>query len=259
LRKYFFSIGAYLSYWLKKEDQFSQQSPLVFELYSKLILFLKENRKGNPEIERFRQNLLKDLTPIDVLDLGAGSKKVPEPFRPVAKITRHSTSGIKFAQLYQYFCGLTPAENVLELGTCMGISTRYLAYKTVGQLYTFEGSEEIQKIAQRSPSPPKTKFILGPISKMLPSVIESIPSVDFALIDANHTYEGTLLAFNLMLPKTHSGTIIAVGDIHWTADMEMAWDKIKAHPSVRLTLDFFECGIILFNFPGEKTHLVLDI
>lgn len=255
----FFSIRAFLDYWLEKEDQFSQQSPLVFDLYSKLLRFLKENEKGNPEIEKFRKALLKDHTEIQVLDLGAGSKKVPQARRPISQITRYSTSSIKFAQLYQHFCSLTPAENVLEFGTCMGISTRYLSEKTTGRLYTFEGSEEIQKVAQRHPVPIKTEFILGPIEKTLPLVLEAIPRVDFALIDANHTYEGTIQTFNSLISKLHSGTIVAIGDIHWTPEMEKAWNEIKSHPEVKLTIDFFECGILFFSFPGEKYHLVLDI
>lgn len=259
LRDFFFSFRAFISYWLTKEDPFSQQSPYVFEIYSELINFLKENKKGNPEIERFRIALLKDNNPIKVLDLGAGSKKVPHLYRPISKITQYSTSGIKFAQLYQFFCKLTPAENVLELGTCVGISTRYLNEITKGKLFTFEGSDEIQKVAQRPPLPDRAEFILGSIEQTLPLVLEKIPKVDFALIDANHTYQGTIQAFYTLLPKVHPGTIIAIGDIHWTPEMENAWTEIKAHPQVKLTLDFFECGILFFDSPGEKAHLILDI
>ncbi len=232
---------------------------MVFDFYSKLLRFLGENKSGNPEIEKFRKTLLRDTAVIPVLDLGAGSKKVPQARRPISQITRYSTSNIKFAQLYQYFCSLTPAENVLEFGTCMGISTRYLSEKTTGRLYTFEGSGEIQKVAQRPPAPAKTEFVLGPIEKTLPPLLGSIPQVDFALIDANHTYEGTMRTFNALVPKLHPGSIVAIGDIHWTPEMEKAWNEIKAHPKVRLTLDFFECGILFFSFPGEKSHLVLDI
>lgn len=256
---YFFSLLAFLNYWLSKEDRYSQQSTFVFQRYSNLISFLKNHKKGDPEIEKFRQNLLKDQTRIRVQDLGAGSKKVPQAFRPIAKITRYSTSGIKFAQLYQYFCSLTPAETVLEFGTCVGISTRYLSKSTTGTLYTFEGSEEIQKVAQGNTAPLRTEFVLGPIHQTLPEVLEKIPSVDFALIDANHTYTGTIQTFNALLPKVHAGSIIAIGDIHWTPEMQKAWGEIKAHPKVKLTFDFFECGILFFDFPGEKSDLILDI
>ncbi|RIW17318.1 class I SAM-dependent methyltransferase [Algoriphagus lacus] len=254
-----FSIKSYLKYWLKKEDHYSQQSPFIFQTYNRLYNFLNENRVGDPEIEKIRKRLLKTKTKINVLDLGAGSKMVPLPTREIAEITRYSTSNPKFSQLYQFFCSLTPGEKVIELGTCVGISTRYLSKATLGKLYTFEGSEEIQKIATQNPTPERTEFILGPIEEKLPKVINEVHHVDFALIDANHTYQGTLQSFYTLLPKVHSKSIIAVGDIHWTPEMEKAWEEIKSCPQVKLTIDFFECGIVFFNYPGVKTHLILDI
>ncbi|SEF97701.1 Methyltransferase domain-containing protein [Algoriphagus boritolerans DSM 17298 = JCM 18970] len=259
MRDWFFLAKAYFGYWLKKEDRFSQQSPFVFDLYSGLIQFLKAKKKGNLELELFRNSLLKDYTKIEVLDLGAGSKKAPHSVRQVAEITRFSTSGIKFCQLYQFFCRLTPAEQVIELGTCVGISTRYLSKVTKGKLYTLEGSPEIQKVATRNPKPHHTEFILGPIHETLPTLLSQIPKVDFALIDANHTYEGTIFSFNSILKKAHPKTIIAIGDIHWTPEMDRAWKEIKTNPSVKLTFDFFECGIVLFEYPGGKVDLILDI
>jgi hypothetical protein len=259
LRDIFFSIRAYLTYWLDKEDSYSQQSPRVFEIYTGLLSFLNENKKGDREIESFRRTLLKDKTAIRVLDLGAGSKKVPQTLRPVASITRYSTSGSKFAQLYQYFCSLTPAEYVLEFGTCVGVSTRYLSKKTQGRLYTFEGSPEIQQVAMRHPLPARTEFILGPIDQTLPNVLQALPYLDFALIDANHTYHGTIQTFKSLIPKTYPQTILVVSDIHWSPDMETAWNEIKVHPKVKFTFDFFECGVVFFDFPGEKNHLILDV
>lgn len=259
MREIFFSIRAFLTYWLDKEDRYSQQSPFVFEFYGELMRFLKENKVGDPEIETFRDTLLKDTTPIKVLDLGAGSKKVPHNYRPISQITRYSTSGPKFALLYQHLCSLTPAETVVELGTCLGLSTRYLAKKTKGKLYTFEGSAEIQKVAQRAPLPPRTEFILGPIEEKLQIIVDTIPYIDFALIDANHTYEGTIGAFRSLAPKLRETSILAVGDIHWSPGMEKAWSEIKSHPDVNLTIDFFECGVLFFYYSGEKKHLVLHL
>lgn len=255
----FFPAIAFLIYWLKKEDRYSQQSPHIFSLYTELIRFLGENKKGSKEIERFRKRLLNDKSVIEVLDLGAGSKKVPQTLRQVKRITRYSTSGIKFCQLYKFFCSLTPARHVIELGTCVGISTRYLSESVTGKLYTFEGSPEIQKVAMKDSKPDRTEFILGAIEKSLPSLLNKIPVVDFALLDANHTYEGTINAFNLLLEKVEKHTIIAIGDIHWTPEMERAWKEVKLNPKVMLTLDFYECGIVFFDFSGKKTDLILAI
>lgn len=254
-----FSAASFFHYWLKKEDKYSLQSPFVFSVYEGLIKFLESRPKGDPEIENFRNSLLENSSEITVEDLGAGSKKVPYSRRQIRKITRYSTSSPKYCQLYQYFCQLTRGENVLELGTCTGVSTRYLSKATKGKLWTLEGSKEIQQVAQRSPLPVNTEFVLGNITTTLPELLKGIDPLDFVLIDANHTYEGTINSFIQCQNKIHPRGIIAIGDIHWSSEMSRAWQEIKANPKVRLTIDFFECGILFFDYPGPKTDLILAI
>lgn len=255
----FFSLLAYLKYWLRKEDHYSQQSPFLFSIYQGLRGYLQENPRGFHSIEQLRSVLLKNTNPIQVIDLGAGSKKVPSASREIRKITQYSTSSPKFCLTYQYFCRLTPSQNVIELGTCMGLSTRYLAEVTQGRLYTFEGASEILNAAQFKPFPGQVEAILGPIEIHLPPILSQLETVDFALIDANHTYSGTISYFNWLLPKFKGSSICILGDIHWSAEMETAWEEIKSHPNVKLSLDFFECGVLFFNYPGEKTHRVLSL
>ncbi|MDX5339171.1 MAG: class I SAM-dependent methyltransferase [Cyclobacteriaceae bacterium] len=256
---FFFQITSYFRYWLLKEDHFSQQSPFVFTIYQGLLAFLAQNHRGDPDIESIRKKFLEDRTKIQVLDLGAGSKKVPKSKREIRKITQYSTSSPKFCLLYQYFCRLTPAERVIELGTCMGISSRYLAKGTQGQFYTLEGSPEILKASQKFPYPKSTNLILGPIQQTLPELLNQIPKVDFGLIDATHTYEATIAYFEWLLTGSDEATILAVADIHWSPGMEKAWKEIQNHPRVQLTLDFFECGIVFLKSPGEKKHLILSL
>jgi predicted O-methyltransferase YrrM len=259
LSSIFGSALPYLYYWLSKEDLYSQHSTFVFSIYSNLKTYLSSSTEFNSKIELYRKSLLLNQKSLPIQDLGAGSKTVNQKVRPVSKITRYSSSQAKFATLYQFFCQLTPAEYVLELGTCVGITTRYLSQVTKGSLWTIEGAEALWEIAKSDPIPQKTEFVLGEISKMLPPLLSQIPKLDFVLIDANHTYDGTLGSFESCLKKIHSKSIIIIGDIHWSKEMELAWQTIKNHPSVKLTFDFFECGVLFFDYPGSKNHLILDI
>ncbi|SDD19248.1 Methyltransferase domain-containing protein [Algoriphagus faecimaris] len=253
-----FSISSYLSHWLVKEDLYSLQSPYLFSLIKGLSEFKASQKKANLDIEQFRKKLLANDQNIQVRDLGAGSKKAGESIRKISDITRYSTSSRKFTQLFQYFCTQTPAKTVVELGTCMGISTRYLSKVTQGILHTFEGSEEILKIAQKGLEKPSVIFHLGDIQELLPNFIQREKSIDFALIDANHTYKATLESFSSLLPSLHSQSIVIIGDIYWSAEMQQAWKEILQHPRVKLSLDFYECGVLLFDYSGVKQHLILD-
>lgn len=249
---------SYLNYWLLKQDRHSLQSPKIFQLFEGLKAFSEARKEQDLEIEDIRINFLQDNREIEILDLGAGSKKVPGRHRKISRITKYSTSSRKFNQLYQYFAGLTPAENIIELGTCMGLNARYLSKVSNGNVYTFEGSEQLLKAAFSKNKPSNIIPIIGPIELTLPDFLKENPIVDFALIDANHTYEGTINFFKNLVKHIHSNSIIAVGDIHWSKGMEKAWKEIKEHTQVKLTLDFYECGIVFFDYPAEKSHFILD-
>ncbi|MEN2282306.1 class I SAM-dependent methyltransferase [Algoriphagus sp. SE2] len=257
--KKLFPLFAYFKYWLKKEDSYSLQSPFVFNIYQGLKDYIKLTDSSFQEIEVYRRKLLDSDKEIEVLDLGAGSKKVNFKKRKVADITKFSTSSKKFGLLYQYFCQLTPARTVLELGTCMGITTRYLSQKTQGILFTFEGSLEIQNLAKVSSGYSNTQYVLGDISNTLPEILSKIETVDFALLDANHTYTGTIEYFELILEKVSEKSIIAIGDIHWSKEMEKAWHQIKNNLKVKLSMDFYECGIVFFDSTHQKSEYILDI
>ncbi|WP_057937640.1 O-methyltransferase [Algoriphagus resistens] len=253
-----YPLLSYLVYWLKKEDRHSLQSPFLFSTYQNLISFIKARKREDLDIEDFRNQLLSSKEIIVVEDYGAGSKNVNTPKRRVAEITKYSTSNRKFAQLYQYFAALTPAETVLELGTCTGISSRYLSRVTKGQLYTFEGSKEIARVAFPIRGYENLNAIVGDLNLTLPKTLATLDTVDFALIDATHTYENTLSYLKQILPKTNTKSIIAIGDIHWSRQMERAWKEIKNMPEIRLSLDFYECGIVFFDYPGDKADYILD-
>tara|TARA_R110002020_G_scaffold154709_2_gene334844 strand:+ start:27102 stop:27905 length:804 start_codon:yes stop_codon:yes gene_type:complete len=258
LQKFVYPLLSYLVYWLKREDKYSLQSPLLFHTYQNLFSFIENRKSEDLDIEAYRNQLLSSNQLIEVEDLGAGSKRVNTAKRKVADITKFSTSNRRFAQLYQFFCSQTAAETVLELGTCMGISSRYLSRVTQGKLYTFEGSKGIAEIANPRQGFENVNLIIGELSKTLPHTLNSVEKVDFALIDATHTYEGTMMYFEQIIAKSHLKTIIAIGDIHWSNEMEKAWNAIKTKPEVRLSLDFYECGIVYLDSPGEKTDYILN-
>lgn len=111
-----------------------------------------------------------------------------------------------------------------------------------------KGSGEIENL----------NFVQGKISETLGELLLRVDTVDFALIDANHTYSGTMDAFNQIKEKLRSSSILAIGDIHWSSEMETAWKEIISKEDVKLSLDFFECGIIFFDAPVPKDNYVLD-
>lgn len=257
MKRYLFPFFAYLEYWLVKEDKYAIQSPLIFDLYNGLLNFINDDSNSDSDLEKIRNFLLSDNGILQIEDFGAGSKKLKSNHRKTSSVTKYSTSPRKFSKLYQYFCSRTPANIVLELGTCVGINARYLSKVTKGQLFTFEGSKSLWEKAQENTTPENTQYILGNINDTLSEKLKEKNIIDFVLVDATHTYHATLLYIESILPYIRDNSIIAVADIHWSAEMTAAWNKIKNHPRVILSIDFYECGILIFDKKYRKGAYIL--
>jgi predicted O-methyltransferase YrrM len=75
--------------------------------------------------------------------------------------------------------------------------------------------------------------------------------------DGNHSKKATLEYFELLLPSITNDSVWIFDDIHWSKDMEEAWEIIKNHPKVKVTIDIFQCGIVFFRTEQEKEHFVI--
>ena len=80
---------------------------------------------------------------------------------------------------------------------------------------------------------------------------------DFVFFDGNHNLKPTLDYFEQCLNKVHEKSVFVFDDIHWSKNMEMAWNTIKTHPQITISIDLFEMGLVFFNKEHKKQDLVL--
>ena len=82
--------------------------------------------------------------------------------------------------------------------------------------------------------------------------------IDMAYIDGNHRLEPTLNYFEQLLGKKNNSSIFIFDDIHWSKEMEEAWERIKTHPSVRCTIDIFFLGFVFFReeFKAKQDFMI---
>ena len=92
---------------------------------------------------------------------------------------------------------------------------------------------------------------------LAPALAALTAPLDFAFFDGNHRYEPTLNYFELCLAHRTDESVFVFDDIHWSADMERAWEVIKAHPDVMLTVDLFYVGLVFFRKNQPKQHFSL--
>ncbi len=233
-------------------------SPFVFQFITK-VLNDKMPYPAYEKVENLRNKLLADKTELTIADFGAGSAVNKTNKRTVAEIAKNSAKPKKFGQLLFRIIREYQPPTIVELGTSLGITTSYLSLaRPEAKLITLEGAKEVAKTANENFQTLGLKnysLIEGNFDNTLSAVVSGLTTVDFAFIDGNHRQEPTERYFKEMLSKTHNESIIIFDDIHWSKEMEQAWETIKSHPAVRCSIDLFFIGIVFFREEfSEKQH-----
>jgi predicted O-methyltransferase YrrM len=228
-------------------------SPFVFGLYTTVICHDGQYR-AYPRVEARRQSLLASTQELEVCDFGAGSRVVGAATRrrAVRDIARHAAKPPRLAQLLFRLVNHFRPATVLELGTSLGLTTAYLALAdSQTQVITFEGCPATAAVARETfahLSLTNVRLVEGNLDETLPATLAALPqSLDFVFFDGNHRYEPTLRYFEQCLAKAHENSVFVLDDIHWSAEMEQAWEAIKAHPAVTVTVDLFYVGLVFFR------------
>jgi predicted O-methyltransferase YrrM len=225
-------------------------SPFVYDFIRK-VLIDQGNYPAYKTAEDYRKKLLRDHSILDVEDFGAGSSVRNTSRRTVSQITRVSVKPKRYSRLLYRLAAHYQYRNIIELGTSVGVTSTYLA-KVPGlrKLVTIEGSPAIADYARthfRSAELENTELVTGNFDEKLDGVLESMNVVELAFIDGNHRKEPTLDYFNKIYVRTNDLSCMVFDDIHWSREMEEAWDEIRNDQRVRVSIDLFFLGIVFFR------------
>jgi predicted O-methyltransferase YrrM len=255
-----FTLKSYIYYKAKSVNQHGIHSPFVYELYDDIISYPK-NYYAFGLIESMRAKYLLNNTAIEIEDFGASGTIKKTKTKKISTIAKGSASTAKQGELLFKLVDYFKPNTILELGTSLGMATMYMAMankKT--NLITIEGSPNISSVAQQSFDKLKLKNIqtyVGNFDDQLKTILHNITTVDFVFIDGNHRKEPTLNYFFLCLQKATDDSVFIFHDIHWSAEMFDAWNEIKQHPRVTITIDLFYLGIVFFKQGRSKEHFTL--
>ena len=236
-------------------------SPFVYQLVREVF---NDSRHfyAYDRVEKLRQDLLQKSEVLEIEDFGAGSGSGATNKRSIRSIVKNAAKPKKLGQLLFRLVLHFQPQHILELGTSLGMTTAYLAAaKTSAQVVTIEGSEAIAEEARYhfyNLGLNNIRQITGNFDTMLKSTLTETKSVDFAFIDGNHRYQPTNQYFKQILLYINNESVLVFDDIHWSKEMEQAWDEIKADPQVRLTIDLFFIGLVFFKKEfKEKQHFTI--
>ncbi len=231
-------------------------SPFVYDLVRHVITTRQVDRTLRSHMRRFRKQLLHDKREIMFEDFGTGVNRM----RTVSEMANHVSTNERYGMLLARMVKAYKPASIVELGTSLGIGTAYMAMASKQTpVTTIEGCKACADIARdnmRKLGLQNVNVICGEFDKVLPGVLEK-QGTNFIFIDGNHTEEATLRYFEMCCKAAHVGTIIIFDDIHWSAGMSAAWEKIHSDTRVQTSLDLFRLGMVFFRSGCPKQHYQL--
>lgn len=256
----FFQIKSYLKFlWLSKNEH-AVHSPFVFSLLTKCFY----DKKPKPEyqiLKNYRKSISENKNFIEVTDFGAGSKVFKSNNRQVSKIVQTAGISPKRAELLFRITNYFQPENILEIGTSLGLATSALSLgNPKAKVVTVEGCPLTSSIAKEHLDHFKCDNVENVVSEFESFLIsENLQSSVFNLIyfDGNHSKKATLDYFEALLPTLNNDSVWIFDDIHWSSEMEEAWEIIQKHPKVKVTIDTFQWGFVFFRYEQEKEHFII--
>lgn len=252
----------FLTYRLKGKTKHAVHSPFVYDFICNVL----EDKTVYPEYKTVEQQVIRlkrNPNSIETVDFGArrGRTGYTTKLRRVKEIA--ATTGIprKYGRLLFRIVKYFNPGTMLELGTSAGISTMYQAIAAPSATFkTIEGCASTAALAQESLNSAgcsNVSLVMGNFDKELPETLGSLLKVDYAFIDGNHTYEATVNYFGEIAAKSGNDTLLIFHDIHWSSEMEKAWEEIIKHPGVTVTIDLFDMGLVFLRRELSRQHFVI--
>ena len=244
------SIKNFLKFYFRATTLYNVHSPFVYEFVD-FIFRNKLNEDFEKKIKIERIALENSDHEIEVLDLGAGSKssKISKADK-VSRIAKTAVSG-KLKSLWLHnICAYFKPKYVLEMGTSLGISAAHLAQNAT-KVISLEGNPAIASQARKvfkNLGQENIEILTGNFDETLLECLKKNELPDIVYLDGNHTYEATLRYFNQLISSRNEHEMILIfDDIYWSKGMMQAWEEIKQHPDVTLSIDIYYFGLIFFK------------
>ena len=255
-----FQIKSYINFLWNSKNEHGVHSPFVFELVTKCFY----DKTIYPEyliLKNYRNSLLENKNTIEVTDFGAGSKVFKSNTRAINQIAKNAGVSSKRAELLFRITQYFQPENILEIGTSLGLATSALSLGNKNsKIITLEGCPNTMSIAKNQCQLQNLNnigFVNTEFSSYLSNCQLKTENCQLIYFDGNHSKNATLNYFELLLPTITNDSIWIFDDIHWSKDMGEAWKNIKNHPKVTITIDTFQWGIVFFRIEQEKEHFVI--
>ena len=256
----FYQLKQYIKFIFKSTNQHGVHSPFVFNLVTDCF-YNHKNYEAYKRIYNYRKTLINSNTKIEVTDLGVGSQVMKQQARKVSVMAKNAGTFYKRAKLLYRLVNYLECKNILELGTSLGIATHTMGLANPkANITTIEGCPNISEFTKTNFKKEQLEnihLITENFNKALQYLKPN--TYDLIFFDGNHQKEATLQYFESLLETAHNNTVFIFDDIYWSNGMTEAWEHIKEHPKVTVTIDTYFWGLVFFRKEQAKEHFIIRV
>ncbi len=160
----------------------------------------------------------------------------------IQRIASHTSISAYWGTFLHILASSAGSKNILELGTCAGISGCYLSSAaSCENFWTIEASEGLSNIARKNLAAISDKATVfnGLFDDVLDEFLPNLggKQLDFVWIDGHHERVATIHYFQRLIPHLSKQAIVLFDDVSWSADMRQGWEELARWPGFEYTFD----------------------
>ena len=256
-----FKIRSFIAFLLASTNKHGVHSPFVYDLVTKCFNG-KTNSSKIKAFNKIQKSIYSNQNSITITDYGKGSSVFKSNERIVSDIAKIAGISNKKSALLLRMVDYFNPQKILEIGTSVGLGTSVLSIgNPEAEIITLEGCKNTADVAKEL----FKTYLLNNIDLMVGNFNETLSAVlknkqfDLIYFDGNHQKEPTMQYFNQSLKTVHNNSIFIFDDINWSPEMQQAWEEIKNHPKVTITINTFFWGMVFFRKEQKKQHFTIRV
>ena len=248
----------YIKYRWKAKGRHGIHSPFVYDFVDKCLV-TPFNKMDKEQINLLHVSLAKNEKSIEIVDAGAGSKRLGT-HRKIKDIYSTSSSKGKYGELLYRLCKHYTPKEILEFGTSLGVGTTYMSLGNPNaSITTIEACPNTSEIAKENFNRIQFKETINQVNSTFRDFLKQETSKEYDLIFVDGHHDGKALLEYMQVLDNHSNdsTLFVLDDIRWSDDMFTAWNELIDSKKYHVCLDLFRYGILIKRSHQEFESFVI--
>lgn len=220
-----------------------------------------EDTRRVMRVERLRSELLaRSDEVVEIISSpkpGTAGQRVSPNLRPVhgevkpidlGRVATHASVDSTFGTLLYLFARASSSQTILELGSCAGIASSYMAAAGCSRFIGVEGSSGLAELARSNVRQiqPEAQIIEALFDDAL-DALDWPDGIDMTWIDGQHEKSATLHYFQRIRDSLNPGAVVVFDDITWSQDMREAWNRLRCTAGFSDTIDLGRIGAAVWQ------------